>query len=254
VPAQGEIAMTMKIVAGMTAAAGTKEGTKKLSCEYEKVDMSMKMGENDLMAGVGADMLKKMEGMKYDVIMNADGKPIDVEGLDKAMKDMPPQMASFMKKDQLLAQFEQMGLIGVPKAPVAKGESWEFASNLPSPTGKMSLKGKYTYIGDETVAGAKCAVAELDSVLTMDFAAPPKDKKETPEETTQREMLEKLGMKVEGATMKGKVYFDPKLQNIRKSEVEMKMVMKMKNPGSGEAMEMPSATSISMTMDAKDAE
>jgi hypothetical protein len=44
--------------------------------------------------------------------------------------------------------------------------------------------------------------------------------------------------------MSGYLYYDAKMQNVRKSVMNTDLVMAMKNPQSGEAMEMPMSNTV----------
>ena len=108
--------------------------------------------------------------------------------------------------------------------------------------GKVAVKGTYVFKGMTEHGGVQCAEIATDGQisLNMDKADP-----SSPAGTA----LAQLGMKVEGGTLKGTVWFDPKLGFARDAQLTQEMSMTMKNPTDPMAtLKVPIKQEISTTL------
>ncbi len=247
---QGEMQTEMMMELSAVPKKGEKEGTTEVTMTYDKADMTIKMGGQEIPGG--AEALKKFVGKSIITVFDADGKIADVKNIEKLIGE-DPMLSRMMNKDSMKQMMAQASLMAVPEKPVNPGDSWSFNIDYPMPMMKMSMKGKYTYEKDEEVNGAPCARLVLDGQLSMEAAeSSEKVEGEDPQAAQQREMLKSMGFKVDKSTISGVMHYDFALGNLTKSEMDMSLTMSMKDPATQQAMTMPMKTKVTHTLKARD--
>ena len=89
--------------------------------------------------------------------------------------------------------------------------------------GRVAVKGTYTFKGMKEHGGVPCAEIATAGEITLDMARADAG-------SPTGAALAQLGMKAEGGTLKGTVWFDPKLGFAREAQLTQEMNMTMKNP------------------------
>ena len=162
----------------------TEDGKGTVKITYDRIKMKMEGGPME--GDYDSDTDKKPEGFLPTVFAGMKGKSISiqlgkkgdvlkVEGMAKMMddivKDLPEEhqaMAGMMKAqmtDDYSKTMFQNSLGFLPKAPVAKGESWDFAGKTMFGGGMdMDLKGKATL---KEVRDGKEAVIKQESTVAL---------------------------------------------------------------------------------------
>ncbi len=214
---------------------------KRVTIKYERVAMNMemngqKMGFDSAKPGEGTDPLGLAKtlgstvGKELKVLLTATDEISDVENYDEFVKNFPPSlvpgmdMSKMFTKESMAAMMKQGALQAMPGKPVAPGDSWPYATTVELPQmGRVAVKGTYTFKGMKDHGGVPCAEITTAGEITLDMA-------KADAASPAGEALSQLGMKVEGGTLKGTVWFDPKLGFARDAQLTQEMSMTMKNP------------------------
>ncbi len=95
-------------------------------------------------------MFKPMLNTKFEQKMNRLGKVLEVNIPDSALKGIEanPLLKKFFSKDAFQEMMSKMSPV-LPEKAIDKGFSWESSVETPAPFGKMKMKTKYTYEGEE---------------------------------------------------------------------------------------------------------
>ena len=210
---------------------------KRVTIKYERVAMNMemngqKMGFDSAKPGEGTDpmglakTLGATVGKELKVLLNPADEITDVENYDEFVKTFPPSpipgmdMAKMFTKESMAQMMKQGALQAMPGKPVKPGDAWPFATTVELPQmGKVAIKGTYTFKGMADHGGVPCAEIAAAGEISLDMA-----------KADAAGPLAQLGMKVEGGTLKGTVWFDPKLGFAREAQLTQEMAMTMKNP------------------------
>jgi len=233
---------------------------KRVTIKYERVAMQMemngqKMGFDSAKPGEGTDplglakTLGGMVGKELKLLLTATDEIGEVENYDEFVKNLAPSpmpgmdMSKMFTKESMAQMMKQGALQAMPGKPVKPGDSWPFTTAVDLPQmGKVAVKGTYTFKGMVERAGLPCAEITTDGAISLDMA------KADPSSPTG-EALSQLGMKVEGGTLKGTVWFDPKLGFARDALLTQEMSMTMKNPKNPTAtLTVPLKQEISTTL------
>jgi hypothetical protein len=149
--------------------------------------------------------------------------------------------SKMFNRDALTQMLQQGGLHSTPGKPVAPGDSWKFntQTNM-AQLGKVTVDGTYTLKGVAEHNGTKCAEIATDGKLAMEMAQSGAD---------AASPLAALGVELKDATLKGTVWFDPKLGAARDTQFVEEMTMSMKNPVDPSVrVNMPMTQHISVTL------
>ncbi len=214
---------------------------KRLTIKYDRVAMQMemngqKMGFDSAKPGEGTDpmglskTLGATVGKELKVLLNPADEIAEIENYDEFIKNLAPSpmpgmdMGKMFNKESMAQMMKQGSLQAMPGKPVKPGDSWPFTTTIDLPQlGKVAIKGTYTFKGMADHGGAACAEIATDGQISLDMGKPdPASPAGSP--------LAQLGMKVEGGTLKGTVWFDPKLGFARDAQLTQEMNMTMKNP------------------------
>ena len=233
---------------------------KRVTIKYERVAMNMemngqKMGFDSAKPTEGTDPLGLAKtlgatvGKELKVLLTATDEISDVENYDEFVKNFPPSpipgmdMSKMFTKDSMAAMMKQGALQAMPGKPVKPGDSWPYATTVELPQmGKVAVKGTYTFKGMTDHGGAPCAEIVTTGEITLDMA-------KADAASPAGEALAQLGMKVEGGTLKGTVWFDPKLGFARDAQLTQEMSMTMKNPADPAAtLKVPIKQEITTTL------
>ncbi len=238
-----------------------EDGTRKrVTIKYERVAMSMdmngqKMGFDSAKPGEGTDPLGLAKtlggtvGKELKVLLTATDDIGEVENYDEFVKNFPASpipgmdMSKMFNKDSMAQMMKQGALQAMPGKPVVPGDSWPFTTSVDLPQmGKVAVKGTYTFKGLKEHGGVSCAEIATEGTIALDMA------KADPSSPAGA-ALAQLGMKVEGGTLKGTVWFDPKLGFARDAQLVQEMNMTMKNPTDPKAsIKVPLKQEISTTL------
>ena len=233
---------------------------KRVTIKYERVAMAMemngqKMGFDSAKPGEGTDPLGLAKtlgatvGKELRVLLTATDDIGEVENYDEFVKNFPPSpipgmdMAKMFTKDSMAQMMKQGALQAMPGKPVVPGDSWPFTTQVELPQmGKVAVKGTYTFKGMAAHGGVPCAEIATAGEITLDMA-------KADAGSPAGAALAQLGMKVEGGTLKGTVWFDPKLGFARDAQLTQEMSMTMKNPTDPMAtLKVPIKQEISTTL------
>ena len=233
---------------------------KRVTIKYERVAMAMemngqKMGFDSAKPGEGTDPLGLAKtlgatvGKELKVLLSATDDITEVENYDEFVKAFPPSsipgmdMSKMFSKDSMAQMMKQGALQAMPGKPVKPGDSWPFTTSVELPQmGKVAVKGTYTFKGMADRGGAPCAEIAAAGEISLDMAKPDAG-------SPTGAALAQLGMKVEGGTLKGTVWFDPKLGFAREAQLTQEMSMTMKNPADPTAtLKVPIKQEITTTL------
>lgn len=166
------------------------------------------------------DAMSKLVGREFSAVLNDQD---EVTGMEKGDTGLEPA-----KLDAMLDIMKKSGLQSFPDHPVKPGDHWPFEStvNLPQ-IGKVAVKGTYTMQRMTDHEGVSCAELGIDGEFSLDLAAAEKTSK-----------LSRMGAKLNKASMKGTLWFDPKLGVLRDSRIDQEMMMEMKDPKNSDAPPM----------------
>jgi hypothetical protein len=197
------------------------------------------------------------------VLVDGRGCVKEVRGTEKLTSDNAV-LARFLGGPQIRSLLEHGWLIALPVKPVAQGDSWAFKLHFPTPVGVLQLKGNYTRGGSQTVDGVPCQIIEMNGTIdgkingspaegasgAKGAPAPPGDSNEDAEVQRVQATLTAMGMKIETASVQGKIYYDAQRCHIRKSEVETNVRIGVaKYPENGKPAEIPLTQKVSYTLD-----
>jgi hypothetical protein len=215
--------------------------SKRVTIKYDRVAMNMemngqKMGFDSAKPGEGTDPLGLSKtlgatvGKELKVVMTDADEITEIENFDEFIKNlgaptMPGMdMSKMFTKESMSQMLKQGALQAMPGHPVKPGDSWPFTTSVDLPQmGKVGVKGTYIFKGMTNHNGVQSAEIETDGKITMDLS--------NADPTTQAgQALSQLGMKIDGGTLKGTVWFDPKLGFARDAALTQEMTMTMKNP------------------------
>lgn len=214
---------------------------KRMTIKYDRVAMQMemngqKMGFDSAKPGEGTDpmglgkTLGATVGKELKVLLSATDEIAEIENYDEFIKNLAPSpvpgmdMGKMFNKESMAQMMKQGSLQALPGKPVKPGDAWPFTTTIELPQlGKVAMKGTYTFKGMAERGGVPCAEIITDGQISLDMGKP------DPASPTGA-ALAQLGMKVEGGTLKGTVWFDPKLGFARDAQLTQEMNMTMKNP------------------------
>ena len=214
---------------------------KRVTIKYERVAMAMemngqKMGFDSAKPGEGTDplglakMLGATVGKELKVLLTAADDISEVENYEEFVKNFPASpipgmdMAKMFTKDSMAQMMKQGALQALPGKPVQPGDSWPYSTTVELPQmGRVAVKGNYTFKGMKEHGGVPCAEIATAGEITLDMARADAG-------SPTGAALAQLGMKAEGGTLKGTVWFDPKLGFAREAQLTQEMNMTMKNP------------------------
>ena len=233
---------------------------KRVTVKYERVAMTMdmngqKMGFDSAKPGEGTDPMGLAKtlggtvGKELKVLMTAADDISGVENYDEFVKNLAPSpipgmdMAKMFTKESMSQMIKQGALQSLPGKPVKPGDSWPFNTEVELPQmGKVAVKGTYTFKGMADHAGVPCAEIATDGTISLDMT-------KADASSPTGAALAQLGMKVEGGSLKGTVWFDPKLGFARDAQLTQEMNMTMKNPSDPAAtLKVPLKQEISTTL------
>ncbi|MES2569703.1 MAG: DUF6263 family protein [Verrucomicrobiota bacterium] len=232
--------MTMTAVTTMTVTR-KPDKRKQLALKYESMLIDTETGGQKMVIDSSkpapGNPLGTMVGKEIRAILDENDKVVDFENLEEITGGAAanPLTSGLMGKDSLSRLINQSGLQTLPGKPVKSGESWPFEIEMPMPQiGKMAIKGTYTYKGTSPRNGVPCAEILMDATINADMSSP------GAAGAKEANPLAQMGMKIEGGTMKGTIWFDNALGTARATEVAQEMTMVMNNPlKAGESIKIP---------------
>jgi hypothetical protein len=237
-------ATTMEI--SQTVQPGEAGKGKRLTIRYDRVAMDMstagqKMGFDSAKPGEGNDALGmgkslgSITGKELYVVINDKDEVVSVENFDEFTKGFQPgapgmEIGKMFSKESITQMVKGSALQTMPGHLVKPGDSWPYSTEVDLPQiGKVGVKGTYTLKGVGDHEGVQCAEIQTEGAISLDFnggaAGSP-----GAADASGGSPLAKLGLKVEGGTLKGTIWFDPKLGHTRDAQLDQEMTMTMKNP------------------------
>lgn len=149
-----------------------------------------------------------------------------------------PMAGQVFSKESITEVIRQSMLQALPGKPVKPGDSWP--AHLQQQIGDgldVAVKGTYTFKGMGERAGVPCAELLVNGTIAAEMAAGASNPRVPP------------GMKLERGSMKGTVWFDPKLGAVRESDVHQEMTLSLKNPTNpAEIMSVPVVQNVSLKL------
>jgi hypothetical protein len=233
---------------------------KRVGFKYERSALEMeiagqKIGFDSAKPGEGADPLGigktfgALVGKELKVLYTAKDEMAGLENYDEFVKGLGPSpmpmidTGKLFSKESLTQVIQQGSLMSTPAKAVTPGETWPFTSDLQVPgVGKVSATGTYTFKGMAQRGGVPCAEIALEGKMTMEKANPDPA---SPMAAT----LGQMDIKILNSTMKGTLWFDPKLGFVRDSQLSQEMEMSIKNPADPtQAVSIPFKQEVSTTL------
>ena len=248
------MATTMDISQEVRAQADGKG--KRMTLKYDRVAMEMsingtKMNFDSSKPGEGSDplglakVLGSVAGKELNILMNENDEITGFENYDEFMKQLGASpvpgmdMAKMFSKDSIAQMMKGQALQATPGHPVKPGDSWPFTTSMELPQiGKIATAGNYAMKGMAVRDGNQVAEIAADAKLSADSSG-----------ANSSGQLAQLGMKIEGGSLKGTIYFDPKLGFARETDAVQEMKMTMTNPVDPSAtINVPIKLTISMKL------
>jgi hypothetical protein len=171
--------------------------------------------------------LGSMVGKELKVLIDDKDQITSIENYDEFIKNLSASpfpgmdMSRMFSREAVTEMMKGGGLQAMPDHPVKPGDSWSFTKNIELPKlGKVDVNGTYTLKGISDHGGVQCAELAADAKITMDFSGG----------EPSNAALGQLGVKVQDGSLKGTVWFDPKLGMARDTEMTQILTLTMKNP------------------------
>lgn len=229
---------------------------KRITVKYERMAMDTEMGPQKMSidsanpssaSGPMGNPFAGIAGKEIRILVDENDQVTEFENLDELMKGAGgpnPFSAGFLSKDSLGQMIRQGALQALPGKPVKPGDSWPFSVDMPLPQlGKVAVNGTYTFVRMSERGGAQCAEITTEGKLTMDLSGLGASA------SGGNNPLSQLGMKIEGGTMSGTIWFDNTLGMAREMTMTQQMTMSMKNPANpSESMQIPMTQTITTTL------
>jgi hypothetical protein len=233
------VATTMEVSEAVRVQADGK--TKRMTLKYDRVAMDMSLGGQKIsfdsskpeQANDPLGLSKTIGGVagkELLVLLGENDEITGIENYDEFIKQLGASpapgmdMSKMFSKEAVTQMMKGAGLQAMPGHPVMPGDSWPFSTTVELPQlGKVSMTGTYTLKGLGDHDGIQCAEVIADGKISMDLSGADAPK-------PGASGLAALGMKVEGGSLKGTIWFDPKLGFPRESDMAESLTMTMKNP------------------------
>lgn len=237
-----KVGMTMALHATVTK---PKDAGKKLAFKYARVTMDMEMmgqkmafdsskPEAATMPPGTADMFKALTTQELIANLDSDDQISSFDNMDAFLKSATAgnPMAEAIGPKQFAESLKQMGLLAFPKGPVKPGDTWPFDQQIDlAQMGKAGVKGTYKFVGTTMHDGVSVAEIAMDGALTVDMNPGAAKKSAAGEEAPPiTDLMAALGMKIEGGSYKGTVWFDTALGTTRDMNFVQVMTLTMNNP------------------------
>ncbi len=259
IPRHGQATAHTKLDLGIHV-TGTKESSKILKLSYDglKIDVdlpapmldkefdSAKPNEgNEDMAAIFA----KMRESNTEVVVDGRGKVTDVRGAEK-IAATDSLLSRFLGREQLRSLVQQGWLMDVPAKPLGKGETWPFRMKFPTPLGDVILKGQYKLAGEEKFNGIPCVRIDMLGEVAGNLSNGAALESVDDEAKRMHVLLTAMGLKIDEGTVSGQLLFDPRLGQIRRSEVETRVKIGVaKYPENGQPAAIPLHQKIVSTIE-----
>jgi hypothetical protein len=223
---------TMEMSAAVRA-QGDGKG-KRMTVEINRVAMEMsingqninfdsgKPGEGNDPLGVGKTM-GSLVGKKLQMLLNEKDEITEFENYDEFIKllgsSMPGMdMSKVFSKESMTQMMNVRALHTLPGNPVKPGDRWPFSTKMDLPQlGKGGLTGTYTLKSVADRDGVQVAEIIVDSII--DFGGADSSNPATPQ-------ADQRGAKMKKGSIKGTIWFDPKLGFERDSQLTQEMTTK----------------------------
>lgn len=190
----------------------------------------------------GMKAMGALVGKEVKVLTDAAGEPVEMENYEEFINSFPAtsvsQMVDLRKiypREVLLQPLQSLS-VAAPGKPVSTGESWPFTREvLPMLTGRVAIRGTYTFSGLADRAGTRCAELQTEGALAT---APVSGAAVgAPAKTTE-------------LSLKGQVWFDLALGALRESRLTQVVKVAMKNPAdpAGPSVDVPTTQVITTTL------
>ncbi len=237
-----EQGMTMTMETSMAVSQHEDGLRKRILLRYDRTAMEMNMSGQKISydsakPGEGTDPLGMgktigaMVGKELKLVANAKDEITDIENFDELLASFAPSavpgfdIRKMFDKEQLTQSMRQGALQSVPGKPVAPGDSWPFSNAVTMPQlGKVAISGNYTFQKMGERNGVPCAEITVDGKVSMDMAPTAEADPANPNPVAA------LQMKVTNGSIKGTLWFDPKLGVARDVQLVQEMTISMKNP------------------------
>lgn len=188
--------IAQQLTVGVTSQAGTSNKTAEVKFAGIKANMNM-LGQT--MTYDSADPSKSqpflqqsfgaMVGKSFTIVYDKDNHFVSVSGLD-SLAATPLGKTQAMDGNQLAEMFRKSSELGLPKTPVAVGDTWTSEETLEmQPLGKMKITAQGKLDAIESRQGVRTAVVSLSGTFAIEGDNP----------------LVKLG---EGSKFTGQILFD----------------------------------------------
>lgn len=246
----------------MTATVSKHEDgqQKRVAFKYERSALQMeiagqKIGFDSAKPGEGTDPLGLAKtfgatvGKELKALFSAKDELVSLENYDEFIKGIGPSplpgmdTGKLFSRESLTQVIKQSSLMSTPGKPVTTGETWPFSSELEIPSfGKILASGTYTFKGMAQHQGVPCAEIALEGKMTVEKA--------NPDPSSQMgSALAQMNMSIQNSSMKGTLWFDPKLGFVRDSQLIQEMEMTIKNPADpAQALTIPFKQEVSTTL------
>jgi hypothetical protein len=199
------------------------------------------------------DPVGSMTGKELHILLNEKNEITEFENYDEFIKSRAmPSMnltttfsreAMMFSKESITQMMKEHGHMDTPDHPLKPGDSWPISSNVEHPPMLKRVAGNYTFKGMVEHDGVQLAEINVDAKISVDFSGlgvPGAD------------AAKGLGMKIENGSLKGTIWFDPKLGLARETqmteEMTQKMTLKMRDPAKAD---QTISTAIKATTDTK---
>lgn len=171
-----------------------------------------------------APLFRKMIGVRIKYVLDANGKVVQIEGLQDALKQMSagdPQAEALMKgllSEETIKQWVERGE-GLPGKPVKVGDSWPVKIELKNAqAGTVKMEMTYTFKGWQEHDGHKCALLDFTGTIT---SHPGASSTNAPQIT------------MDNGKISGKTWFDPDQGMVLETTSEQGLTLKTSAGGKG---------------------
>jgi hypothetical protein len=167
-------------------------------------------------------------GKEVQISLNEKDEITGVQNYDELIKALGSSspgvdMSKVISKESLVQMVNGHAFNTLPRNTVKPGDGWVFAKKNEFPQfGDINIAGNYMFKGMTDRDGVEVAEIVVDATLAVDSRGAASSKAATPG-------AEKFATKMEDGSIKGRIWFDPKIGFARETQITQEVTVKKRN-------------------------